>query len=148
MHSSIIVNISRQIAAVSTRFLPACRSSPRRVARESGPAGLGRRRFASAVYLATHCNHARISITSPELSNASSPGFEISCVRSSAKAHFRPGTRAWLGRPWAQPVGLISQQRASDIAEIQTPGIWPSHAHAHQAKKYLSYSTNTLSNLI
>ena len=44
----------------------------------------------------------------------------------------RAALGVWSG---ALVVGLISQQRASDIAEIQTPGIWPSHAHAHQAKE-------------
>ena len=46
-------------------------------------------------------------------------------------------THLWQLDPidYTHTVGLISQQRASDIAEIQTPGIWPSHAHAHQAKE-------------
>jgi hypothetical protein len=44
-----------------------------------------------------------------------------------------------ISLPCVVAVGLISQQRASDTAEIRTPGIWPSHAHAHQVEKILSH---------
>jgi hypothetical protein len=92
------VTISRQIAAVSTRSLPACRSSPLQLALDPQASPDGALR--PPVYLATQCNHARISFTSQELSKALKPGLEPASGFLVSEAR----DLACSGRlgPWAQ----------------------------------------------
>jgi hypothetical protein len=75
------MTIGRRIAAVSTRSLPACRSSPLQLSLESGPTGFARRRFASAC--------VPNDLLQPR-SHLSYVGRIFTKAQSPAKAHFRP----------------------------------------------------------
>ena len=113
--------MNQQIAAVSTRSLPACRSSPRQVARDwtrrIGPTAFCVRCVPSnSLQPRSHLIYVFRAI---KMFRARASGFLVS-----VKAHFRPGTRAWLGRPWAQHITSCHTPGSEQSAGTESQSVY------------------------